>query len=1158
MTATLPILDALLQEFPGIAYRCLNDDSWTMEYISAGVEALAGYAPVDFFGPDRRKYDEIIHADDRDRVRQEIHQALAANTGFVLAYRIVATDGAIRFVNEYGHAIRNGDGDVVALQGFVTDVSANEEMRQALDQATERFRWIAQATNDNIWEWDLETDRLWNGTNVHGTFALPSDATTPGVECWTNLVHPDDLPWVRSSITTALAGTEDEWSAEYRLQRKDGSYADVLSRAFILRDAEDTPVRMVGGLSDLTERKQSKLHLERLYRAMRIMKTCNERLVRAADERGFLSQLCQAMVDTAGYAAASIDVMAPAAPEAVQYDACSLHHAAPASIYTNISWSTDFGQAGRPASLAMQSGKRIICADIANEPLLEGVRAELLGRGYRSAIWLPLQLGPQCLGVLSIYAGAAAAFDSEEAQLLQTLADSLAFGIDAIRSNEKRKRIELAAVKIAAGVSANTGEDFFSHFASNMALAVDADGAFVARFKDDAMQVVETVVAVVNNAVVPNFDYDIAGSPCERLITAPDCVVLNDVAACFPTSAAAQMGMRGYAGCRLDSVGGRPLGLLFVLFRGPVTQPELVTQTIQIFASRAGAELERQRSHARIVEQASLLDKAKDAILMHDAENRITFWNKGAERLYGLTAQAVLGRRVDELVYEDAEGYRSICKSLAQRNEWQGEMVLRRADGRELTLEINSTLVRDAYGLPGSVLSIVTDISRRKAAEREVAKLAFSDRLTGLPNRPMLEKKLQAFLDCGSRGEVDGALLWIDLDHLKSLNDTRGHDMGDRLLRQSGERIASALGTGDIAARFGGDEFVVLMTALGGDPEAAIGTARRLLHSLARPYDLDGYMHSGSASIGLAYFRSGCDAAAEILKHADIAMYEAKAAGRNTLRVFDRQMQDSVNLRVALQNDLRSALQQGNGLYLAYQPQIADTGRVTGVEALLRWDHPTRGPVSPAEFIPVAENSGLIIRCGEWVLEQACTQLRHWKHNPLANTLSIAVNVSAHQVRHPGFVDQVKDVLQRTGADAGKLKLELTESSLVADTEATVEKMKALKAIGISFALDDFGTGFSSLSYLRRLPLDQLKIDRSFVCDVVSDTNAAVITRSIIALAKSLALDVIAEGVETQDQHRFLAMHGCTVYQGYLFSRPVGIEALERYLRLIPLQRSGT
>jgi diguanylate cyclase (GGDEF)-like protein len=540
---------------------------------------------------------------------------------------------------------------------------------------------------------------------------------------------------------------------------------------------------------------------------------------------------------------------------------------------------------------------------------------------------------------------------------------------------------------------------------------------------------------VIDGAAVPNFGYPVADLPCAKLLSAPACVVVSDVGNCFPGSLAAATGMCDYIGCRLDSMAGDPLGILFVLFRKPVVQTDFVTQTLQIFAARAGAELERQ--------------------------------------------------------------------------------------------------VADA---------------RSEAAEREVAKLAFHDRLTGLPNRHFLEKELQHFLGAGAAAATEGALLWIDLDRLKSLNDTRGHDMGDVLLQHTSERILASIGPADVAARFGGDEFVVLLTDLQGSPETAVFAAKRLLARLNEPLDLGGYLHSGSASIGLTYFRCGQDVPAEILKRADIAMYEAKAAGRNALRLFDRQMQQSVDTRAALENELRVAL-DNDTLQLAYQPQVSDGGQVTGVEALLRWHHPTRGPVSPAEFIPIAETSGLIVRCGAWVLDQACRQLKRWENDPAARALSIAVNVSAQELLHPGFVGQVMDILRRTGADPRKLKLELTESSLVTDTEATVEKMKALKAVGISFSLDDFGTGFSSLSYLNRLPLDQLKIDRSFVFDIAKDAHAAVITRSVIALGQSLSLEVIAEGVESDAQRRFLSRHGCSIYQGFLFSRPVGIDELEAYLR---------
>jgi diguanylate cyclase (GGDEF)-like protein/PAS domain S-box-containing protein len=1146
MATPFPILASLLHEFPGLAYRCLNDRSWTMQYMSSGAQALTGYAAEDFVGNLRIAYSDIVHPEDRERLGWEIDDALAKGANFVLAYRIVTADGAIKFVREHGNAIRDAGGRILALQGFVTDVTAAHEMRQALDEVTERFRWIAQATNDNIWDWDLRSDMIWHGDNGRDIFAFPAGEVQSGLACWSDLVHPDDKAWVLASIDAAIRGGKRDWAAEYQLRRRDGSYAHVLDRAFIMRDVNDTAVRMVGGVSDLSERKRSKQHVEQLNRALRILSQCNEHLVRAVDEAGLVAGICQVVVETAGYHATLVSLVDPVSGESLQLASgyCPRLRGLSHQDLSGDGYRCDLDLAR--AAMAADAG--VVASDIATDLPANGQREELLGRGHRSAIWLALAHDGQKLGVISIYCNAAFPFDAEEIQLLQTLANNIAFGIANLRSREDRKRFEMAAIKIAAGVSASTGTSFFEQFARNMALAVGADAAVVAQFQNDSLDAARTVTAVFDGEVVPNFGYVVTGVPCEMLLNTSACVVVNDAGQCFPTSLAADMGMHVYVGCRLDSVSGQPLGILFVLFRKPVARPGFVTQTIQVFAARAGAELERQVADARIKEQASLLDKAKDAIVVHDAANRITFWNKAAERLYGLPAERVLGTPIETIVYDDADHYEEVRKSLFTDNEWQGEVSRRRADGTVMELEINSTLMRDRAGQPGAVLSIITDDTRRKAAEHEVAKLAFYDQLTGLPNRHLLEKQLQQFLDGGADAASEGALLWIDLDRLKSLNDTRGHDMGDLLLRETSERIQATIGAGDIAARFGGDEFVVLVKDLEGEPATAVAVAKRLLARLNEPMNLDGYAHNGSASIGLTYFRCGEDAAAEILKRADIAMYEAKAAGRNTFRLFDRHMQQCVDNRAELENDLRKALDDGT-LHLAYQPQVSDAGRVTGVEALLRWNHPTRGPVSPAEFIPIAETSGLILRCGAWVLEQACMQLKRWENDGDARSVRIAVNVSAQELLDAGFVSQVMDILQRTGADPRKLKLELTESSLVTDTEATVDKMKALKCVGIGFSLDDFGTGFSSLSYLKRLPLDQLKIDRSFVLDSFSDANAAAITRSIIALGQSLGLEVIAEGVETECQRSFLSSHGCGIYQGFLFSRPLGVADLEAYLR---------
>jgi EAL domain-containing protein (putative c-di-GMP-specific phosphodiesterase class I) len=353
-------------------------------------------------------------------------------------------------------------------------------------------------------------------------------------------------------------------------------------------------------------------------------------------------------------------------------------------------------------------------------------------------------------------------------------------------------------------------------------------------------------------------------------------------------------------------------------------------------------------------------------------------------------------------------------------------------------------------------------------------------------------------------------------------------------------------------ARLGGDEFVVMLEDLGeNDREVAVQArviGEKILSALNMPYVLAGYEHQSTSSIGVAPFNDQHESVGELLKRADLAMYQSKSAGRNTLRFFDPGMQAVVTARAALEVDLRQALAQ-NEFLLYYQPQLNAMGRVTGVEALVRWQHPQRGMVSPADFIPLAEETGLIMPLGRWVLETACSLLAAWHARASTAALTLAVNVSPRQFRHPDFVDQVVSVLNSTGANPLNLKLELTESLLVDDMEVTINKMSALKSLGVGFALDDFGTGYSSLSYLKRLPLDQLKIDQSFVHDVLSDPNDAVIARTIIALGQSLGLDVIAEGVETEAQRDFLARHGCNAYQGYFFSRPMPIASLLAFLQ---------
>jgi diguanylate cyclase (GGDEF)-like protein/PAS domain S-box-containing protein len=470
-----------------------------------------------------------------------------------------------------------------------------------------------------------------------------------------------------------------------------------------------------------------------------------------------------------------------------------------------------------------------------------------------------------------------------------------------------------------------------------------------------------------------------------------------------------------------------------------------------------------------------------------------------------------------------------------------------RSDGSLMWVALHGAPIIDGRGNFKGYRGTGRDITARKQTEADVERLAFYDALTGLPNRRLLIDRLNQAMEFSARHITHGALLFIDLDNFKNLNDTMGHAQGDELLKQVADRLRKCVRSLDTVARLGGDEFVVMLEDIGEMQMDAATQAesigKKVLNTLNEEYKLGDFRYHSSPSIGVTLFFQHLHTLDELLKRADLAMYQAKAAGRNTFRFFDPQMQAAAAARATMESDLRDALQQEQ-FVLYYQTVVDANSRASGVEALVRWLHPTRGMVSPADFIPVAEQCGLIIALGQWVLEQACAQLMAWGTDPATAGLTIAVNVSARQFRHPDFCDQTLELLRTSGANPNRLKLELTESLLLTDIEDAVEKMGTLRATGVGFALDDFGTGYSSLSYLKRLPLDQLKIDQSFVRDVLIDPNDAAIARTILTLAKSLDLGVVAEGVETEGQRAFLLESGCKSFQGYLFSRPVPLDQL--------------
>lgn len=540
---------------------------------------------------------------------------------------------------------------------------------------------------------------------------------------------------------------------------------------------------------------------------------------------------------------------------------------------------------------------------------------------------------------------------------------------------------------------------------------------------------------------------------------------------------------------------------------------------------------------------AAIAFEGQEGMVITDENRTILRVNRAFTRITGYSREEALGKQTSLLKsgLHGAEYYEDMGKQLETNSYWQGEIWNRRKNGEVYPEWLTITAVKTSAGKIVNYVATMLDITQRKATEAKLEHLAYHDQLTGLANRRLLIDRLQHTLLAKSRSSFYGAVLFLDLDNFKTINDSNGHGKGDMLLQTVAKRLSHSIRKGDTLARYGGDEFVLLLDELSNNVrEAAIEAqliADKILSDLRTPYDLDHFECHSSASIGITLFNKQNTSAEELIKQVEVAMYDAKAGGGNNFRFFDADMLDIVNTRAALEADLRHGLQQEQFM-LHYQAQVSSCGQVLGAEALVRWQHPQRGLVPPSEFIPLAEESGLILKLGEWILKTACAKLSDWQRNESTRHLSLAVNVSARQFRQCDFVDQILHNIDHFAIDAGKLKLELTESLLVENVEETISKMNLLKARGVGFSLDDFGTGYSSLSYLKRLPLDQLKIDQSFVRDILINNNDAVITQTIIALSQSLGLAVIAEGVETVEQRDYLQQQGCLTYQGYLYGRP--------------------
>lgn len=651
-------------------------------------------------------------------------------------------------------------------------------------------------------------------------------------------------------------------------------------------------------------------------------------------------------------------------------------------------------------------------------------------------------------------------------------------------------------------------------------------------------------------------------SNLEELLLSPSDVIGKTVYEVFPyetaqtvVSALADANKNGISHGTLLSI---PTEIGERQFELSVARKSLDSSSLPHFVVLARDITDRKKAEQELHIAATAFN-TQEGMLITDSEHKILRVNSAFTRVTGYEPEEVIGKNPAILSSgkHDAEFYERMNQALHEDKYWQGEIWNKRKNGELYPEFLTITAVQTDSGDITNFVGSFTDITQRKLDEEHIHKLAFYDPLTALPNRRSLQERLENALTSCNRTEQLGALIFIDLDNFKNLNDTQGHNMGDQLLIMVASRLVQCVRNADMVARLGGDEFIVVLENLGADEGTAVETARRIVEkinmSLSFPFSIEGENYLTSCSAGVTIFSRG-DHVDDVMKRSDMAMYQAKSSGKNTYQLFDPDSHMTLFSTAALEVELRKALPL-NQFQLYYQVQYR-VDEVIGAEVLLRWNHPDRGVISPAEFIPLAEDTGLIIPIGEWVMNEACKLLKVWQSKPESAHLTLAVNVSARQFAQEHFVEEVSYCIQRHGIKASGLKLELTESMVLFDIEDTISKMRRLKLLGVRFSLDDFGTGYSSLMHLKRLPLNQLKIDHSFIRDIMTDSDDAEIVQTIVSMGHTLRLNVIAEGVETKEQQQFLSHCGCDYYQGYLFGKPVPLSEFEA--AFLPLAEQQT
>jgi diguanylate cyclase (GGDEF)-like protein/PAS domain S-box-containing protein len=1109
MTAKIPVfgtgwIDLLLDAI------CVVDAEGRFVFVSAASERIFGYRPEEMIG---KQMIEMVVPEDRARTLSAASQIMSGHEQLNFENRYLRKDGKVVHIL---WSARWSEDDRLRI-AVARDVTKLKQSERQLAQSEEQYRLLVTVMDEGVVLQDENAAVIAFNKSAERILGITADqlmgktSFDPG---WRS-IHEDGSPFPGEThpVVQVLKTGIPQSDVIMGIHKPNGELTWISINAQpIFKEGKATPYRVVATMRDITDRKRNEMALLR-YKAA--IDTTHEGFW-ITDDQGRLLEVNQAYATMCGYGIDELKGMHIAQLEALEQSQDKVR--AHMSKFVSRGW--DIFETRHRRKDGSEIELEVTASYV---PESKQFVAFLRDISQHKEDQKKINLLTRLYSALS-HANHALIECTDETELFDQIC---------------RIIVTFGGMKMAWIGKADTKDYLIKPVASYGEGTIYLDGLAISLNADHIYGKGPTAIALrEGHAVIAD---DFATNP----LTAP----FYERAKPYGWAASATFPiMRN----------GRPYAVisLYHAEKHPFTNEmiELMSEmmvNIGYGLDRFDLEADKQKAEESMRLAATIYESTAEAIMVTDENNLIIDINPAFTAITGYTLEEVRGKnpRMFKSGRHEESFYEEMWQSILQQGHWQGEVWDRRKDGELYAKWLNISVIRHPDGSIYRHVGEFSDITEKKRKDELIWTQANFDALTNLPNRRLLADRIHQAMASGARSGQHGALIELDLDHFKQLNDTLGHSVGDKLLIEVARRLQTSVREEDTVARLGGDEFVVVLNELSSNPDEAAAlaeqVAQKIRSELSSIYQLGEIEYHTTPSVGVVLFHDHSDSQDNLLAHVDAAMYQAKAKGRNTICFYDSKMQEALEKRSQLEHALRAALSR-NEFMLYYQLQVDNRGRPLGTEALLRWKHPELGMVSPAQFIPLAEESGLILPIGHWVLETACAQLARWQDNLRLAHLSIAINVSARQFRESTFVAQVRDAVGKRGIRPEVLKLELTESLVLEDVEDTINKLKELKHLGIKFSMDDFGTGYSSLAYLSRLPFDQLKIDQSFMRDVTIDQHNAAIVQTIISMAQSLGMEVIAEGVETAEQREFLELRGCLAYQGYYFAKPLPIDELEQ------------